>query len=163
MCRMTPWIGLLLVSLAGCSAYDPEPREFRVRQHSAEDVFAEIVRFAASRGFGADPGEADETKRLFVSAWRGGGLPIRSRSGGFRVRLRAEVVPVLDGQGWRILYYFERQRIGAIGRGIDPKDDDWVSAGQDVQREREFEYVMNYTFHGEGIGTGVEKRSGNDR
>ena len=136
MCRMTPWIGLLLVSLAGCSAYDPEPREFRVRQHSAEDVFAEIVRFAASRGFGADPGEADETKRLFVSAWRGGGLPIRSRSGGFRVRLRAEVVPVLDGQGWRILYYFERQRIGAIGRGIDPKDDDWVSAGQDVQRER---------------------------
>ncbi|MEE2887091.1 MAG: hypothetical protein VX951_06630 [Planctomycetota bacterium] len=163
MHRLTSLFGLLFLWMSGCAGYGAELREFRVENHSAEDIFAEVVRYAGTRGFGADPTETDRTRRLYVSTWRGGGLPIMGRDGGRRVRFFAKIVPTNDGSGWQINYCFEQQRIGEAGRDLDPEDDDWEAAGQDVAKERDFQYWMAYTLRGSGVGTGVEKKAGNDR
>lgn len=147
-----------LLWLPGCASSGPDPREFSVRNHAADDIFREVTRFAQTRGFRPDPKETDAGRRLFVARWRGGADPIIGRNGGRRTRMHAEVVRSELPEGWKILYYFERQRVTTRGRGMTPTDDDWEAAGQDLSLEQQFAYVMSYTFHGTGIGTGVQEK-----
>lgn len=163
MHRLTPLLAVLLLTFCGCAGYGAEIREFQVRNHAADDIFQKIVSYASSRGLIQDPKQTDLSRRLFVSRWRGGGAPIMGRDGGRRDRLHAEVVRDRSRAGWMILYYFERQRIGEIGRGLQPKDDDWEAAGQNGSKEQQFRYAMNLSLHGVGFGLGVEKEPRNGR
>ena len=89
-------------------------------------------------GFRPDRAASDFGARRYVSQWRvlyfGGG-----NNRPFRRRLHAEVKPVPKQVGrWMVEYYVERQTVEEMTRNMQPREEDWVPAGQDAESERRF-------------------------
>lgn len=104
-----------------------------------EDAWSAVERIVEVDGFRTDEGSSDRGLRRYQTRWRsrvGGGFGPGARSS--RTRVRAEFDPLEETTtpGWRLRYCVERQQVLDVAKTMNPDEEDWESAGQDLQMEQ---------------------------
>lgn len=136
--RVLTLVLLVCSILPSCSGYGAKYREAEIPGITAGDLWDEVLRFTANR-YTPDVLETDTGRRIFMSRWSGVAVAFRGRNG--RRRFFAQVVPGRKTP-WMVQYYCEAQHITDFAKNMNPEEEDWEFAGQDVNREKEFAWVM---------------------
>lgn len=128
---------LVLVFAPACAGPSFSPRQLDLEM-PFEDAWTEFERLVVQAGFRPDPQETDRGNKVIQSKWRTRALAFRR---GSRKRLRGEFT---KGDPGHVLldFYVENQIVKDFARSMNPAEEDWQHAGQDLELEGRIEAQM---------------------
>lgn len=129
-----PWLLFLPFLFTSCGLVR-DWREMRTAPMSYGECFDGFVHVATGAGFSSDNSVTDRGLGIWQSRWRF--RVLRPSGHPARYRLYAEVL-VDEGSpatGWPIRFAVDQEKVDDLRRSIDPREQDWSSAGQDRESE----------------------------
>ncbi len=109
-------------------------RELRTSPMTIGECQDGLIHVATGAAFTSDDSVTDRGLGIWQSRWRFRVLDNRHPA---RYRLRAEIL-VDEGDpktGWPIRYAVDQETVKDLRRSLEPREEDWSSAGQDKEGE----------------------------
>jgi hypothetical protein len=98
-------------------------------------VFEGIIHVASGDGLVADATETDRGNGIWQSRWRMFIMPLTRHPGRYRLRVEVLLDEGSAANGWPVRFAVDREKVDDLRRSIEPREDDWSSAGQDTEKE----------------------------
>ncbi len=110
-------------------------RELQTEPMTLGEAFDGLVHVANGAGFTSDASVTDRGMGVWQSRWRTRVLPPVGHPARFRLRAEILVDEGSAAAGWPMRYAVDQETVDDLRRSIDPREEDWSSAGQDREKE----------------------------
>ena len=109
-------------------------RELRTDPMTLGEAYEGLQHIVTKNGYRVDAAASDRGNGTLHTRWRERVLPNRHRAR-FRVQAEFLIDEGTSAGGWPLRYIIEQQTIKDLRRDVDPREEDWSSAGQDSEGE----------------------------